>query len=210
MASPSTSLAKVDGNGLADRIADTLRHIISEIPLSHERAVTTPESRAASLGEAAARKTALISAGLAIVPGPLGILSIVPALIEIWKIQRQLVADIAAAYGQTKVLGPTTMIYCLFRHGSATIFKETVIQVGGRLLVRQASLSVIQELVKKVSVNVTQRLIGQFVSRLVPLVGSAALGAFTYWDTKRVARAAVSTFEHQIIEVETIPVDGNR
>ena len=198
-------LPSVPKDGFAEKITEALHRVISEVPLSREGTISTPATRAAVLAEAAARKAAMISGGMAIVPGPLGILTIIPALIEIWKVQRQLVADIAAAYGKTPTLSPTTMLYCLFRHGSATIFKETVIQVSGRLLVRQASLATIHELVKRVSVNVTQRLVGQFVSRFVPLVGSAALGAFTYWDTKKVAKAAIQTFEKEL-DVEAIEI----
>lgn len=203
---PGREIQPHDANAdLGRKIADALRSIVAEVPRSHEPSTQNPRKRAQHLADIASWKAAGVSGSLAIVPGPLGILSIVPALIEIWRIQRQLVSDIAACYGQTPSLTPTVMLYCLFRHGSATIFKETVVQVGGRLLVREASLRAFQKIVEKLSINVTQRLIGQFISRWLPLLGSAAIGAYTWRDTRKVAANAIDTFEKEI-EAEVLSV----
>jgi hypothetical protein len=183
---------------LGQKIADAIRGVIAEVPHSGEVSSLNPKKRADALADRAAWKAASIAGSMAFVPGPLGILTIIPALVEIWRIQRQLVSDIAACYGKTPELTQTMMMYCLFRHGSATVFKETVVQVSGRLLVRQASLGVIQRIVEKVSINITQRVIGQFISRWLPLLGSAAIGTFSYRDTKKVAANAIDAFEREI------------
>ena len=204
---PGGEIQPHDANAeVGRRIADALRGLVSSVPDSREPTTLNPRKRAEHLAEMAAWKTAAISGTLAIVPGPLGILTIIPALMEIWSVQRQLVSDIAACYGQTSSLSPTVMVYCLFRHGSATVFKETVIQVGGRLLVREASLFFFQTMIEKLSVNITQRLIGQFISRWLPLVGSAAIGAYSYRDTKKVAASAIDAFEKEI-EAEVVSVE---
>jgi hypothetical protein len=183
---------------LGRKIAEAIRNLVSEVPASNELVAMNPKIRAEHLAEAAAWKSAAVAGTLAIVPGPIGILTIIPALGEIWRIQRQLVSDIAACYGQSASLTPTIMVYCLFRHGSATVFKETVVQLGGRLLVREASLRVFQKIIEKVSINVTQRVIGQFISRWLPLVGSVAIGAYTFRDTKKVGESAIDSFEKEI------------
>jgi hypothetical protein len=183
---------------LAPKIVEAIRNLVSEVPGSREPASRNPKVRALHLAEVASWRAAAVAGGLAIVPGPVGILTIIPALGEIWRIQRQLVSDIAACYGKSAILTPTVMVYCLFKHGSATVFKETVVQLGGRLLVKQGSLQVFQRLIEKISINVTQRLIGQFISRWLPLIGSAAIGAFTYRDTRKVAANAITAFENEI------------
>ena len=194
---------------LGQKIADAIRAVVADVPTSHELVSSNPRLRAEALAEAAAWKAAAVAATLAVVPGPLGILSIIPALHEIWRIQRQLISDIAATYGKSARLTPTIMMYCLFRHGSATVFKETVVQVSGRLLVRDASLRVFQRIIEKVSINITQRVIGQFISRWLPLVGSVGIGAYTFRDTKKVGKGAIEAFENEIeaeiISVETVP-----
>jgi hypothetical protein len=183
---------------LVQKITHAIRDVIGHVPVSHEIVSLTPKVRAEALAEAAAWKAGAVAASLAIVPGPLGMLTIIPALGQIWRIQQQLIADIAACYGQTPSLTPTIMAYCLFKHGSATVFKETIVQVGGRMLVREASLRVFQKIIEKVSINVTQRVIGQFISRWLPAVGSVAIGAYTYRDTKKVAGTAIDSFEKEI------------
>lgn len=179
---------------LVRNITEAIRSIISEVPVSQEPASLHPHVRAQQIAEVASWRAAGVAGGLAIVPGPVGLLTIVPALGEIWRIQRQMVADIAACYGQTVSLTPTVMVYCLFRHGAATVFKETVVQLGGRLLVRQGSLQILE----RISLSVTQRVVGQFISRWLPLLGSIAIGAYTYRDTKKVATSAIDTFEKEI------------
>jgi hypothetical protein len=183
---------------LAQRVASAIGDLISEVPPSVEPASRQPKARALYLADIAAWKTCAVAGSLAIVPGPMGILTIIPALGQIWRIQRQMVADIAACYGQTPALTPTVMVYCLFRHGAASVFKETVVQLGGRLLVREASMLVFQMIVERISINVTQRFLGQFITRWLPVVGSAAIGAYTYYDTKKVGNTAIDSFEKEI------------
>ena len=179
-------------------IGEALNRLVSDVPKSHETVLQAPSVRVNTIAETAALKAAGVSALLAVVPGPLGMLSIIPALVEIWNIQRQMVADIAACYGKTAQLIPEMMLYCLFRQGAAAVFKETIIQIGGRLMVRRVSLRVVQQLIQKISVNVTQRVLSQIAARWLPIVGSVALGTFTYWDTKRIAKTAIETFEKEI------------
>jgi hypothetical protein len=183
------------------KVAHAIRDLISEVPSSSEVTALDPKKRAEHLADAAAWKAAAVA-------GTLAIVTIIPALGQIWRIQRQLVSDVAACYGQTPSLTPTIMVYCLFRHGSATVFKETVVQLGGRLLVKEGSLRVFQKIIEKVSLNVTQRVIGQFISRWLPLLGSAAIGAYTYRDTKKIAATAIDSFEKEI-EAEFVVVPTN-
>ena len=191
------------------KVFHAIRGLVEEVPASNELHSPNPRKRAEFLAEKAAWQAAGIAGSLAVVPGPLGILTIIPALGQIWRIQRQLVSDIAACYGKSAILTPTVMVYCLFRHGSATVFKETVVQLGGRMLVKQGSLHVFQRLVEKISINVPHRLIGQFISRCLPILGPAAIGAFTYRDTKKVAASAIIAFENEIEAEFTILPEEN-
>jgi hypothetical protein len=49
-------------------------------------------------------------------PGQLGLLTVLPDLVAMWRIQSQLVSDIAAVYGKTANLGREHMLWCLFKH----------------------------------------------------------------------------------------------
>jgi len=57
-----------------------------------------------------------VAGTLALPPGPLGWMTILPEMVGVWKIQAQMVADIAALYGKTATLTQEQMLYCLFKH----------------------------------------------------------------------------------------------
>ena len=83
----------------------------------------------------------VIASGVIALPlGPIGWLTILPELIAVWKIQSQLVSDIAAIYGKRASLTQEQMIYYLFRHTAAQVFGDVVVRVGERVLVRRVSL----------------------------------------------------------------------
>ncbi len=64
----------------------------------------TRPGRRGRLARDAAQKAALVSGSLALPPGPLGMLTVLPDLLLIWKLQRQMVADIFALHGRTAEL----------------------------------------------------------------------------------------------------------
>ena len=138
----------------------------------------------------AARNAALVSASLALPPGPLGMLTVLPDLFVIWKIQRQLVADIFALHGRTVELTRTHMLYCLFRHMASQVLRDVVVRAGERAIVRQLSSQALTSTLQSLGMSVAQRIAGTSVSRWVPLAGAAAVGAYAYWDTLQVARTA--------------------
>jgi hypothetical protein len=131
-------------------------------------------------------------------PGPMGLLTIIPDLIAVWKIQAQMVADIAGAYGKTGNLSKEQMLYCLFKHILAQSMRDIVVRVGERLVVKRATLQVLQKTLQKVGVKVTQRLIGKGVSRWLPIIGALGVAAYAYYDTGKVAENAIEFFSSEI------------
>jgi uncharacterized protein (DUF697 family) len=184
---------------VVDQMASTILDLVSQVPPSGQRASATPSERAKSLILKASAKAATISGTLALPPGPFGMLTVLPDLVVIWNIQRQMVADIAAAYGKTSQLGRSEMIYCLFRHAASQAVRDVVVRVGERFLVRQATLSVIQRVLRRVGVSVTQRAAGRALSRWVPVVGALGIGGYAFYDTTQVGKTALAFFEAEIV-----------
>lgn len=182
----------------ARALSDALFDLLLNKPGSSELANTQPSSRAGAIATSASRRAATISGALALPPGPLGLLTILPDLIAIWKIQQQMVADIAAVYGQRAQLRREVMIYCLFKHGSAALVRDLVVRVGERVLVREASLRVVQQILSRVGVRVTQQVLGRGLARWIPLLGAVGTGAYAYFDTKHVAKTAIELFSGRI------------
>ena len=65
-------------------VANAILNLVGKIPKSSKRISATPNDAARELANASAAKAALISGGLALPPGPLGLLTILPDLIAIW------------------------------------------------------------------------------------------------------------------------------
>jgi hypothetical protein len=117
-------------------------------------------------------------------------LTVLPDLYLIWKIQRQMVADIFALHGRTAELTATHMLYCLFRHMASQVLRDVVVRAGERAIVRQLSSTALSNVVGSLGVTVAQRVLGTSASRWIPLAGAAAVGAYAYWDTLQVAKTA--------------------
>lgn len=204
MTKPSSQLPAVITDH--SRVTQAILDFVSQIPDSHVEGARDPEAEARKLGARAAQRAALTAGSLALPPGPLGWLTVLPELIAIWKIQAQMVSDIAAAYGQHSELGREQMLWCLFRHTAAQAFRDLVVRVGDRLLFRRIGYSVAERVAKTIGVKVTQRAVGKGISRWLPVVGAMGVGAYAYYDTGQVARTAIAMFSAPFSTDET-PAD---
>ncbi|MFZ3083290.1 hypothetical protein [Rhodoferax ferrireducens] len=200
-----TDVAATDApSGLRHKVGDAILGLVLRVPTSGEREIEQPEKRARALGRAAARQAGVMAGSLALPPGFLGWLTVLPELVGVWKLQAQLVSDIAAVYGKHATLGREQMIYCLFKHVSAQLFRDVVVRVGERYVVQTASLGFIQSAARLLGVKVTQRIIGKSASRFVPLLGAVGVSAYAYFDTQQVAKTTIDLFSKDIvIDAET-------
>ncbi len=177
-------------SGETNDVAGMIERVIADVPLPHTHAVSDAARQAERLAREAAQKAAVLSGSLALPPGPLGMLTVLPDLYLIWKVQRQMVADIFALHGRTAELTKTHMLYCLFRHMASHVLRDVVVRAGQRAVVAQLSASALASALRSIGVSVTQRVAGTAASRWVPIAGAAAVGAYAYWDTLQVAKTA--------------------
>ena len=174
----------------AQDVAGVIERVIADVPDPRTHAVPDPTNAADRIARGAAQKAALVSGSLALPPGPLGMITVLPDLYLIWKVQRQMVADIFALHGRSAELTRTHMLYCLFRHLASQVLRDVAVRAGQRVVIEQLSSGALRGLLSKLGASVTQRLAGTAASRWVPLAGAAAVGAYAYWDTLQVARTA--------------------
>ncbi|HJW07206.1 MAG TPA: hypothetical protein VJ527_12010 [Rhodanobacter sp.] len=177
------------------RIAEAILDFVSEVPDSHVDNSPAPAAAARRLAGQAAQRAALTAGSLALPPGPLGWLTLLPELVAIWKIQAQMVSDIAAAYGRHAGLGREQMLWCLFRHTAAQAFRDLVVRMGDRLIFRRMSYTVLERVAKQIGLKLTRRTLGKGVSRWLPVIGALGVGAYAYYDTRQVAATAIALFE---------------
>ncbi|MBP7570565.1 MAG: hypothetical protein KBA95_10950 [Acidobacteria bacterium] len=186
-----------------EQVVTALERVVSEVPPSNEGTATSPAERSRTLILKASAKAAVVSGSLALPPGPLGLLTVLPDLMAIWHIQRQLVSDIASAHGKSAQLGRREMIYCLFRHAASQAVRDVVVRVGQRYVVRDATLRAIERVLQRVGISVTQRAAGRALSRWLPVVGAVGIGGYAFYDTAQVGKTALAFFQKEIVREES-------
>jgi hypothetical protein len=189
-----------------DLIGQAILPFIAKIPASKEPKSKTPAVDARKKANAAAANAAMAAGALALPPGPLGWLTILPEMVGVWRIQKQLVVDIAAIYGQQTTLTPEQVVYCLFQHTATQGLRDLVVRVGQRTLVRRASPLLFRSITRRIGSKLAQRSVGKAAARWIPIVGALGVGAYAYYDTAQVAATAIALFEGEI-EVDAVALD---
>ena len=181
-------------------VADALENIVAGVPMTRERAVEAPAAAARRLARQAATRAAAVSGTLALPPGILGLLTVLPDLVAIWRIQAQLVADIAGLYGKEMQLTRAHLVYCLFRHAATHVARDFAVRAGERFVIRQASTGALRSAIGSVGMSLTQRVASTTASRWLPVVGAVAVAGYAYFDTMQVAKTAVKMLEIKTVE----------
>jgi len=184
---------------IATRVADAILGFVGDVPKSSTVPSRTPAEAARTVANTAAAKAAVTAGSLALPVGPIGWLTILPELVAVWKIQARMVADIAVLYDKKAELTREHMLYCLFKHSAAQAVRDLVARVGERLLVKSASLAVVQGVARAIGVEITQHAIGRGLSRWIPIAGAVGVGAYAYYDTARVASTAIELFAQDTV-----------
>jgi len=180
------------------QIAQQILDFISDIPASREQPSDHPHARAEAIALAARRKAFLASSSLALPPGPLGWLTVLPELIAVWKIQAQMVADIAAVCGRHPTLSREQMMYCLFRQAAAQAVRDLVVRSGQRWIVHAATTHAIRGVAERIGVKLSERALTSSLARMLPVAGALGVGAYAWYDTRQVARTAIAMFTHEM------------
>ena len=193
----SASVVKPGSGGVTERVSTAVLALVAQAPDSTRRLSSRPADAARKATRDAASKAALAAGALALPPGPLGWLTILPEMLAVWRIQAQLVADIAALHGQTAKLGPAQMLYCLFRHTAAQAVRDLAVRVGERVIVRPLATAALSKVAAAIGLRLGEKIVGKSLSRWVPLIGAAGVSAYAYFDTRQVGLAALALFERE-------------
>jgi hypothetical protein len=169
--------------------------LITDIPDSLLCPNNDPDKRADVLIRQAALKAATVSTSLSIPAGFTGVLTSIPDIAAVWRIQAQLVSDIACTYGKFAMLSREAMVWCLFRHSAASLLRDVAVRTGSRIVVQKLSLTALQKLLQKIGVKISANFLGRIALRAIPAIGAIGNGAYTYFDTTEVGKTAMAYFK---------------
>ena len=190
---------------LVGTIADAIENLVARVPPSREQSREEPAAAARAIARKAAVRAATLSGALALPPGVFGLLTVLPDLVAIWRIQAQMVSDLAGLYGKAMELTRTHMLYCLFRHASSQLARDVVVRAGQRFVVTQLSGGALRSVLTSIGISVSQRVAGTTASRWIPVLGAAAVAGYAYFDTLQVANTAIKLLEGKIEDAGPAP-----
>ncbi len=167
-------------------LLSALFRTLIEIPHSHEPEAVDPDVASDKIIRRSCKKAGLLSAALALPTGPLGLITLMPDLTGVWRIQSQMVSDIASAYGERRRLDREQMLFFLFRHSVSHLVGDAITRSGERYVVQKLSEKAFGNIVEKLALRIGSNLTLRATKIVFPLIGSAFLGVYSYHDTLQV------------------------
>lgn len=147
-------------------------------------------------------KNAAISGAASLIPGPWGMLAVVPELVLVIKNQIELIYDIGAAYGKRDVM-TKELVLGIFISTMGSSAGSLFVLHGGKYFVKRASLQVFQRLIAILGGRVTQQAIKSAISKWLPGIGAAAMAAWTNYLTRQIGKKAKEILQHDIVLDDT-------
>ncbi len=153
---------------------------------------------------------AAISGGASLVPGPWGMIAVIPEIAAVVRNQLAMIYDVGMAHGKSKVLTKELLAGVLLTALGSSAGTLLVMQ-GSKVLVKRVSLRAFQKLIVVLAGKITQQALKSAISKWLPVVGAAAMAAWSNYLTRQVGKKAVEIFEKEIVisddVVEEIPLE---
>lgn len=146
-----------------------------------------------------ANTNAMIAGAAGLVPGPWGMLAAAPEIIAVIRNQTTMIFDLCIAFGQHRHVRPELVIGILMSSMGSGGTSLIAVQ-GGKLLVKRASLRVMQKVVAMLGGKVTQQLLKSMVGKWLPVVGAAAMAAWARYTTKKLGEQASELLTKEIVD----------
>lgn len=195
---PKASKASI-GN-VASNIGQSILDSVGKLPASTRRKSKDALAESRSAITKAAATASLTAGGFAIPLGPVGWLTILPEMVAVWRIQAQLVADIAALHGRKVELTREQLVFCLFRHSAAQAVRDLAVRAGERLIVQQVTTQLLKKIAEAIGVRVARRVIGKGLTRWLPVIGAVGVAGYAFYDTAQVGSTALELFSRKARE----------
>jgi len=179
---------------IASNIGQSILDSVGEVPSSTRRKSKDAQVESRAAISKAAGRASLTAGAFAIPLGPIGWLTILPEMVAVWRIQAQLVVDIAALHGRKAEISREQMMFCLFRHTAAQAVRDLAVRAGERLIVQQATKQVLKKVAEAVGVKIARRVAGKGITRWLPVIGVVGVAGYAYYDTAQVGSTALEMF----------------
>ena len=146
---------------------------------------------------------AAISGGASLVPGPWGMVAVIPEIAAVIRNQLAMIYDIGMAYGKSKVLNKELLAGVLITAMGASAGSLLIMQ-GSKVLVKRVALRAFQRIIVMLAGKITQQALKSAISKWLPGVGAAAMAVWSNYLTRQVGKKAIEIFEKEIVLSEEV------
>ena len=146
---------------------------------------------------------AAISGGASLVPGPWGMVAVIPEIATVIRNQLAMIYDIGMAYGKSKVLNKELLAGILITAMGSSAGSLLVMQ-GSKVLVKRVALRAFQKIIAMLAGKVLQQALKSAISKWLPGVGAAAMAVWSNYLTRQVGKKAIEIFEKEIVLSEEV------
>lgn len=146
---------------------------------------------------------AAISGGASLVPGPWGMVAVIPEIAAVIRNQLAMIYDIGMAYGKSKVLNKELLAGVLITAMGSSAGSLLIMQ-GSKVLVKRVALRAFQQIIAMLAGKITQQALKSAISKWLPGVGAAAMAVWSNYLTRQVGKKAIEIFEKEIVLSEEI------
>lgn len=193
---------------LATRLGEFLESAFESVALTrrehfqHHPERRPPPGDINSIMTSYANMNGAIAAAANLIPGPFGALTILPELTGIIRNQIQMIYDIGVAQGREAHLNGDLLLSIFYTVTGGGAISLAAVK-GGQLVVKRASLRVLQRIIVWLGGKITQRALKAFLARWVPIVGAGAMGLWARQSTIAMGRKAAELLSHDIVLEES-------
>lgn len=200
---------------LSERMMDLFETIVKERRSYYQKNPDAIPSQAAAkeIISKYSYQNALISGGASLIPGPWGMAAAIPEIVLVIRNQIMMVYDIGMAYGQSKVL-TKELLAGVFVSSLGIGGIGLLTMQGSKVLVKRVSLRVFQRIIALLAGKVTQQLLKSMISKWLPVVGAAAMAAWSKYSTNLIGKKTVEIMSKTIeideeeLTLEDIPAEA--
>lgn len=184
------------GEGINEGLQNAISSVIVSKQADWEKGGVPTISSIESIIDKYSYLNASISGGAGLIPGPFGMAAAVPEIVSIIRNQIAMTADIARAYGYKEP--PKEIIIEALFAASGNIATGLIVIQGQKLIVKRASLSVLQKLIQILGGKITQQALKSMAAKWIPLAGATAMAAWSKYSTNKIGKKVKELFSKEI------------
>jgi len=169
---------------------------------SEVRGVDSASRSVEEMIEEAARKAFRISTALGLIPGPLGMATILPEVGALTRLQVNLIRKIARHHGKEHKVNKELVLLILANVTGVTAGEILLRRAGTSLVIRSVNTRIMRTVARKVGTRVLDMAVERAIGRWIPVLTAPLFGYFSRSLTKKIGREAQRLFL-QGIEIET-------